>query len=192
MASSHPAEPDVSQAVPEAIERVAEETNRAAQVAADAGEAAARAGAHVLRRNVETARDGWKSGSQVASRLTERSLDSFGRAFGITGEHAEQAAEQSSRNVKCIVQSGTIIADGMQTIFREMFEFARKQLEQNIRRVNSLANCRTSQEMVAAQSDLFRDNLEGCLQSTRRISEISMQMAGEAARRMSDLSLAPR
>jgi hypothetical protein len=30
------------------------------------------------------------------------------------------------------------------------------------------------------------------VQSTRRISEISMQMADEAARRMNDLSLAPR
>ena len=46
--------------------------------------------------------------------------------------------------------------------------------------------------MLAAQSDFVRDNLEDFVQSTRRIAEISMQMADEATRRMSDASLAPR
>jgi phasin family protein len=183
---------DVREAARKATRKTAEETSRAAQAAADAGAEAARAGADLLQRNAETIQDVWKSGSKVASQLTERSMEGIARAFGITGERAEQAAQQSSRNLECIVQSGTILAGGMQNISREMLEFTRNRMEQNLHRVDALANCRTPQEIFAAQSDLMRDSLEDFVQSTRRISEISMQMADEAARKISDLSLAPR
>ena len=119
-------------------------------------------------------------------------MEQFARAFGITGENTQQATEQSSRNLESIVQSGTILAGGMQSISRELFNFARKRVEQNLHRVDALASCRSPQEILAAQSDLVRDNLEDRVQSTRRIAEISMQMADEAVRRMSDASLAPR
>jgi len=186
------AERDVSQAAQEATRKTVEETSRATQAAADAGAGAARAGADMVQRNAEAMQDAWKSGSKAASQLAERSMEGFGRAFGITGENAGQAAEQSSRNLECIVQSGTICAGGMQSISREMLEFARTRMEHNLRRFDALAKCRTPQEILAAQTDLLRDNLEDLVQSTRRIAEISMQTADEAARRMSDMSLAPR
>lgn len=180
------------QATRETTRKAAEETSRAAHAAADAGAGAARAGADPFQRNAETMQEAWKSGSKVASQLTEQSVQRFAHAFGISGERAEQAAAQSSRNLECIVQSGTVIAGGMQNISREIFEFARKRMEQNLQRAEALANCRTPQEILAAQSDFMRDHLEDFVQSTRRISEISMEMADEAARRMGDLSLAPR
>lgn len=192
MADPRQAERDMSRAAEAAARKTAEETSRAARAAADAGAGAARAGADLLQRSTETMQDAWKSGSKVASQLTERSMAGFARAFGMAGEGAEQAAEQSSRNLECIVQSGTIFAGGMQSISREMFDFARTRVEQNLRRADALANCRTPQEILAAQTDLVRDNLEDLVQSTRRIAEISMQTADEAARRMSDMSLAPR
>jgi phasin family protein len=199
MANPRQAERDISQATQEVTRearetarKAAEETSRAARAAADASAGATRAGADLFQRNAETMQEAWRSGSKVASQLTEQSVQGFARAFGMTGERAEQAAAQSSRNMECFVQSGTVIAGAMQNISREMFEFARKRVEQNLQRVDALANCRTPQEILAAQSDLMRDNLEDMVQSTRRISEISMEMADEAARRMGDISLAPR
>jgi phasin family protein len=176
----------------EASRKMAEETSRAARTVADAGAGAARAGADMVQRNTETVQQAWESGSKMAGQLTERSMERFARAFGMSGESAQQATEQSSRNLECFVQSGTIFAGGWQSISREWFELARKRMEQNMHRAEQLATWRTPQEMLAAQSDLVRDNLEDFVQSTRRIAEISMQMADEAVRRMSDASLAPR
>src|SRR5215475_9396192 len=143
MANPRQAERDVSQAAQEATRRAAEETSRAARVAADAGAGAARAGADLFQRNAETMQEAWKSGSKMASQLTEQSVQGFARAFGMTGDRAEQAAAQSSRNLECFVQSGTVIAGAMQNISREMIDFARKRVEQNLQRVDALADCRT-------------------------------------------------
>jgi phasin family protein len=187
-----PADKEVRQAAHEAAQRLVEETSRAAQSAADAGAGAARAGAEMVHRNTETMQHAWQSSSRMASQLAERSFERFTHAFGIGGESAQQAAQQSCRNLESIVQSGTIPAGGLQSISREWLEFARRSLEQNLQQVDALAACRSPQEMLAAHSDLLRDNLEGFVQSTRRIAEISLQTADEAARRMSDASLAPR
>jgi phasin family protein len=90
------------------------------------------------------------------------------------------------------VQSGTILAGGLQNISREWVDFTRKRIRQNLQHVDALANCRTPHELIAAHSDLFRDNMEDFVHSARRIAEISAQMAEEAARKMTDTSLAPR
>jgi hypothetical protein len=39
---------------------------------------------------------------------------------------------------------------------------------------------RSPQELIAAQSDLFRDNLEGFLQGSRRVAEASVRVADHA------------
>jgi phasin family protein len=183
---------EAAQATQEATRKIAEDTSRAARAAADAGAGAARAGADMVQRNAETVQQVWESGSKMAGQLTERSMERFARAFGMSGESAQQATEQSSRNLESIVQSGTIFAGGMQSISREWFDFMRKRIEQNMHRLDDMASWRTPQEMIAAHSEFVRDNLEDFVQSTRRVGEISIQMADEAVRRMSDASLAPR
>ena len=192
MANPRQAERDVSQATHETTRKIAEETTRAARTAADAGAGAARASADMIQRNAETMEHAWQSGSKMASELAGKSVERFARACGVSGESAQQATEQSARNFESIVQSGTILAGGMQNISLELLNFARKRLEQSMHRVEALVNCRTPQEVLAVQSDLVRDSLEDFVQSTRHIAEISSQMAEEAVRRMSDSSLAPR
>jgi phasin family protein len=192
MVNPRQAEKDAGQVTHDATRKIAEETSRAARTAADAGVSATRAGADTLQRNAETVQQAWQTGTEMATQLTERSMEQFARAFGITGESSQHATQQSSRNLESIVQSGTILASGMQNISREWFEFARKRMQENLNRADALVNCRTPQELMAAQSDLLRDNLENFVQSTRRIAEISMQTADEAVRKMTDASLAPR
>jgi phasin family protein len=192
MANPRQAEKDMSYATQEATRKMAEETTRAARTAAEASASATRAGADMVARNTEVVEQAWQSGSEMASQLTERSMDQFARAFGISGEGAQQATQQSARNLESIVQSGTILAGGIQNISREWLAFMQKRMQQNLRRVDALASSRTPQELLAVQSELVRDHLEDFVQSARRVAELSVQMAEEAARKMTDTSLAPR
>jgi phasin family protein len=192
MANPRQAEKDIGYATQEATRKMAEETTRAARTAADASASATRAGADMVARNTEAVEHAWQSGSEMATQLTERSMDQFARAFGISGESAQQATQQSARNLESIVQSGTILAGGMQNISREWLAFMQKRMQQNLQRVDALANSRTPQELLAVHSELVRDHLEDFVHSARRVAELSVQMAEEAARKMTDTSLAPR
>ncbi len=45
---------------------------------------------------------------------------------------------------------------------------------------------RCRQELAAVQTEAVHDNLEGMLQSTQRIAELSQQTANEASRKLSE------
>jgi hypothetical protein len=54
--------------------------------------------------------------------------------------------------------------------------------------MNALMRSRTPQELIAAQSDLLRDNLEGILKSRRRVAEPSVGVADETTRRLTKIT----
>jgi hypothetical protein len=58
-------------------------------------------------------------------------------------------------------------------------------------RLKALTNCRSVQDLIAAQIDLVRDHLEHLLQTTKRVAEVSTRMVDEAVQ-TGDSTLAPR
>jgi phasin family protein len=162
-------------------------------MASEAGAGAVRTSVKAAERNARAMQDALESGTKIASKLAERSMVQMARTFGIGGDSAQQATEQLSRNMECILQSGTILADGMQNVSREWMEFAQKGMQHTLDRVETLTQSRSPQEFLAAQSDLVRHNLEEFVHSTRRIAEISLQTAEEAARKVgASPQLSPR
>jgi phasin family protein len=192
MANPRQTEREANETTKETARKIAQEADGAAQRAAEAGAGAARAGADMFQRSAATAQYAFDSGSKLMSELVEQSIRRVARTFGVAGEDAQHATRQSARNTEAIVESGTIIAGGMQNISNELIEFARKRMERNLHFADMATGCRTPQEFLATQSNFVRDNLEDFVQSTRRIAEISKQMADEAARRISNTSVAPQ
>jgi hypothetical protein len=172
-----------------------ETTRRAAQTArtmSDAAERTARTGVDVLQRNSEQMRQTFEMGSDTAARMAERAFGQFSRAFGIvTGNGAQQATQQSARNVEAILHSSAIIADGMQTMAREWLTFAQNRAERNMERFEALTHSRSVQDFLAAHTDLVRDQIEDFLQTAKRVAEVSTRMVDEAVH-TSDSTLAPR
>jgi len=181
------AERDAKQTAQETSRKTIEEMNRASRATADVLANATRSGTDQMKRSSEAVQQAWESSTKMASQLAEHSMQRFARAFGMGGDNAQQSATQTSRNFECVTQSGTILTDGMQHVTKEVFELARTCMERNLQQLDMLLESRTPHEVVAAQSELLRDNLDSFLQSTRKISEISLQVANDAARKMKEL-----
>jgi hypothetical protein len=124
----------------------------------------------------------------MASHFADRSSSQIARSMGLTDEKAHQATEQSSRNIDAIVHSSRAYADALQSISRELSSFCRERLDRNMEKMNALMCSRTPQELIAAQSDLLRDNLEGILQSSRRVAEASVGVTDETTRRLTEVT----
>jgi hypothetical protein len=165
-------------------EKVAEQAARVGRAAADAGEDMARAGADLLQNNAETVQSAWQAGLDIATKMTERSTDQFARTFGLSGDDAQQAMQQSARNVEALLQSTNVLARGIGGMSREWFEFLRSRMDTNLNRIDDLMRCRTPQDFAALHSELVRENVEGVLQSSRRLAELSLQVADNAAKKM--------
>jgi hypothetical protein len=180
----------VGEAARRAGEQTAEQAERFGRAAADTaghtGEQIARVGADAVQRNAEVMQDAWRSSLDIATNMTQRSADQFARAFGFSGDEGQQAMQQSAHNVEAILQSTGAVAQGMTGISREWFDFLRRRMETNMNRMDELWRCRTPQDLLAVHSDLMRDNVEGMLETSRRVADMSQKVADTATKKMTE------
>lgn len=176
----------------QATRRAAEQSTQNGRTMVEEAERTARAGAEAVRRNAETVSSQWRSNSDLAGRIAERSIDRFSKMFGLGSDTARQTIERSSSNLQALMESTTIIAGGFQNVSGEWMRFVQSRFEDNLEHFDDLMGCRTFQECVARQTEIVRDNFEAFLHSVRRASELSTQVADDAVRKVGDATLAPR
>ena len=169
----------------EKINRATEAARAAARTATDetanASQQAARASAEIAERSTETVQTIVQSGLEMATQAAERSVGQFARTFGFSGEQAEEAARQSSRNIEAVAEASTVLAQGIQEISREWMSLAQDRFQRNLDGFDELLRCRTTPDFIAVQSDLMRENLELLVHNSRRLAEMSVQVADQAA-----------
>ena len=98
-------------------------------------------------------------------------------------DEAAQAGEQAacaSQNLQAVTQASTVLARGFQEASNEVFRSAQNRLTKNMDGLNRMAGCRSVRAVVAAQSELMRDNLQLTIDTNRRIAELSVRIADEA------------
>ena len=175
----------------ETSRKAADQAAQTSRTAAEAAERTARSGADAAQRTTERMKQTWRDSSETAGRIAERSMEQFSKAFGMTSDAARETLQQSSGNTQAMLESTTIIADGLQHISGEWMRFAQQGIEQNMRRLEQLQACRSVQDLMALQTQTIREHMESLLETARRTAEHSTRMAEQASERISDTSLVP-
>src|SRR4051812_3132414 len=169
---------DQNKAADEAARTARTVTDEAARV----GEQTVRAGADIARRSTETARDTFQTGLNTASETFQRMSDQFTKVLGFNGPQSEELARRASQNLQAVSQASTVLARGAQEVSREVIQLVQDRVQKNVEAVNQLAGTRSVQDFVAVQSDLVRDGLQQVIDTNKRIAELSVRVAEEAAR----------
>jgi phasin family protein len=175
---------NAEQTIRQASERTAEQTKRVGETAVEASQEVARVGADLLRQNAEAMQNALRFGLEMTTAVMGRSTDQVSRTLGLSGNEVQEATERSARNAATTLQSTSVLAKGMTGMSREYFAFVRHQMESSMNRMNELWACRTPQEIAAVQSDFVRETLEGAVESSRRMADMSLKAADDAAKRM--------
>jgi phasin family protein len=170
----------------EQIDRAAESVKKVADEMTRAGSDIARNGADTARQGMEsglnTARQGMESGLNSTVHTFQRVTDQFTQVLGFAGPQAEELARKSSQNIEAVSQASTVLTKGAQEISRAWFDAMRERIAKNLEAMNRLAGCRSVQDLVTVQSEIVRDGLGHTVNSRRRIAEVSIRVADEAAR----------
>jgi phasin family protein len=159
----------------EQIERAAESTKKAA-------EEATRAGADMVRRAGETTRSNLESGLNSTVQTFKRVTDQFTEVLGFAGPQADEMTRRSAQNIQAVSHASTMLTKGAQEISREWFDVMQDRLAKNMDAMNRLAGCRTLQDFLTVQSEITRDQLGEAVNTGRRIAEVSLRVADEAAK----------
>lgn len=120
--------------------------------------------------------------SGVEPQAAEQPAREAARLFVVAGGAGREAARQASRNVQGLTQTGSVLARGFQDLSREWINFTQNQWRTNWNGLTGLARCRTPRDVLELQSTVVRENVQGVLDSARRVSQISTEVAKEVAR----------
>ena len=136
----------------------------------------------IARHAAETAQQASETGLNRAMHSFQRVTDQFTQMFAVAGPQAEELARRASRNIETVSQASTVLTKGAQELSREWFDLMRDQLAKQLDAMNRIAGCRSLQDLVTVQSEIVRDGLRETVNTSRRIAEVSIRIAEEAAR----------
>jgi hypothetical protein len=139
-------------------------------------------GAEEAQTALRTMQEAVQTGLSTASELARLSTDQAMQFFNPGKRDAQSRGDETSRNLQAVAQAGTVLARGVQDVSREWFELSQKRLQMNLDGWSSLARCRSVPDFVAVQTSLIRDNLEQTLDNSRRMAELTQQLADKASR----------
>ena len=117
------------------------------------------------------------------STFAELAQRSMGQTLNLTHRSegdARAVTEETADNVRAVAQSGNALAKGLQDVTREVVDRSQKRFQRNLEGLQALAYCRSITDLLEVQSSLLRDNLEQTIGNSRRIAELTIQMADEA------------
>jgi phasin family protein len=155
----------------EIVQQVTDDVTNTVQAGAEGAQVMARTMQEAVQTSLSTA-------SELARLSTGQAMQLFNTRKG----DSRSLGDETSRNLQALAQSGTVLARGVQDVSREWFELSQKRLLKNLDGLSSLAQCRSVPDFMAVQTSLIRDNLEQTLDNSRRMAELTRQLADEASR----------
>ena len=114
--------------------------------------------------------------------IVQRVTDDVTNTVQAGAEGAQTMALTMQEAVQTGLSTASELARGVQDVSREWFELSQKRLLKNLDGLSSLAQCRSVPDFMAVQTALIRDNLEQTLDNSRRMAELTRQLADEASR----------
>jgi len=155
----------------EAVQRVTEDV-------ADTLRAGVESAQTMAQAMQEAVSNSFSALSELARRSTGQPLPLVSRPEG----EIQGLTEEAAHNLRAVAQSSTALARGLQEVSREVVTRSQQRLQRNLDALQALARCRSMTDFVEVQSLLLRDNLEQTVENSRRLAELTIQMADEATK----------
>jgi hypothetical protein len=154
-----------------------------------------RAGARQARETAEPATRATRQAAEAAQANTDTVLSAAGettttiqdsservaRAFGLVAQETGEVVQRASSEMGALVQSGEAMRSGLSQLSREWVDLVQARLQANFDDMVALARSRTLPELITAQGNLVRHNMEMMVHNAQRLLRRSMRI-GDAAK----------
>jgi len=150
---------------------------RRAQEPADRAREATRQVAEEMKAGAE----GFRSAADEATSSMRDSGEHVTRAFALAAQETGEVIWRSSAQMGALVQSGEAVRSGLARLSREWAELVQERLQTNLDDLIAVARARTLPDLVTAQGDLFRHNMEMMVDNAQRLLRRSIRI-GDAAK----------
>jgi Hemerythrin HHE cation binding domain/Phasin protein len=138
------------------------------------------------RRVAETAREAVQSGVGTAAQMAQKAADFSLSSFSDVTRGVQNAAA----GMTAVAQANTGLAMRYQGLWREVFQLAQQATQARTESMARLMSVRSPQQLLDANMDLLKGEMERFFDGQARLSQLSAEAALDAKRRIEEASSA--
>src|SRR5215211_790687 len=170
----------------EAVARQEREQVETARQAAESVGNVVRVSAEAPRRAAETAREAVQSGVGVAAQMAQKAAD-----FGMSSfSDVTRRVQNAAAGMTAVAQANTGLAMRYQAIWREVFQLAYQATQARTESMTRLMSVRSPQQLLDANADLLKGEMQRFLDGQARLSQLSAEAALDAKQRIEEATSA--
>ena len=146
--------------------------------------------------SAKTAATAKASGKETVEAVVKAGTDAaaagYDQAVAMTKEQVEKTskamfkgygnfADLGQENLDAVVKSGTIYAKGVETIGRQVMNFAQAAMDNNVAATKAMLGAKSLREVVDLQNELTRKTFDRFLADYGQLTEMSVKLATDAS-----------
>lgn len=144
-------------------------------------EAAVAAGKETMEAAVKAGTDVAAKSVEKAVAMTREQVDAAVKAGTEAFKGYEDVVGFGKDNVDAVMKSGTLFVKGVQDLHKVMFGLAQASVEESVAATKALLSCKTLPEAFKISADLAKANYEKAMTESRKITDLSIQVAEQSA-----------
>ena len=152
------------------------------KTAAKQVEAAVAAGKETVDAAVKVGTDAFAKSYESAAASTKEQVDAAVKAGADAFQGYEEVVAFGKDNVDAVMQSSSILAQGVQDFSKIWFDLAQASVDQNVAATKALLGCKTAKDMAQLQSGLTAKNYDALVVDGRKLSDMSVKLAEAVAK----------
>src|SRR5215204_26175 len=170
----------------EAVARQERERIETVRQAAESVGNVVRVSTEAPRRVAETAREAVQSGVGTAAQMAQKAAD-----FGMSSfSDVTRGVQNAAASMTAVAQANTGVAMRYQAIWREVFQLAQQATQARTESLTRLMSVRSPQQLLDANVDLLKGEMQRFLDGQARLSQLSAEAALDAKQRIEDATSA--
>jgi len=144
-------------------------------------EEAVKASRQTMENAINAGSDAAAKGFEQTLGATTRQIDAMFKAGADAFKGYEDVVGMGKQNMDAVMQSTAILAQGLQEINAAWFSLAQNSIDDGMAATKAMLGTKNIGEAVKVPMDLAKSNYDHIVGETRKISELSMKVAEEAA-----------
>ncbi|MEQ8505907.1 MAG: phasin family protein [Rhodospirillales bacterium] len=126
------------------------------------------------------------SQAEATVAVGKETVETVVKASGDVFKNYEDVVSYNKENVDAFVEANNIMVKGVQDINKVLFSMAQKNVEETVSLTQKVFGCKSVEDMVKLQSDLMKTNYAKSFDEGRKISDMAVKLAEEAAAPITD------
>ena len=144
-------------------------------------EKAVKANRQTMENAINAGSDAATNGFEQTLGSTTRQVDALFKAGADAFKGYEDVVGMGKQNMEAVMQSTAILAQGLQKINAAWFSLAQNSIDDGVAATKAMFGTKNIGDAVKVPMDLAKSNYDHLVGETRKISELSMKVAEEAA-----------